>query len=183
MSAAGEMQFNPWVVAQDVGRFSFVDLLYRHRLALLPTILVGLGQKVGLDVANTREAGGRLFRHEVAAASVLHNGRVRCTRRANYCAKGNKQFFTCLHFLACSLVAVGALAGGPLCYLHFIACSWGRATWVCDVCDVSRGFFRKFLIRVHEEVSQKTLKNVANVASKILHIQGGTAHAKNRGRE
>lgn len=182
MSAAGEMQFNPGVVAQDIGRLGFIDLLYRHRLALLPAILTSLGQEVRFDVANTRKSGAGLLRNKVAALAILHDGRVRGARCADYCTQGNKQFFTCLHFFAPFFFAVCVVAGGPLCYLHFIACSWGRATWVCVACVDIRPFLRNFLIRVHEEVSQKTVIFDASDASKKLHVQGGAAHAKNRGR-
>lgn len=155
MSAAGEMQFNPGVIAQDIRRLSFVDLLYRHRLALLSAMLVSLGQKVGLDIANSRKAGSRLLRYEVAAFPVLHDGRVRGARRANNCTQANKQFFTCLHFLARSLVVIGVLAGGRASNSHFIACSsyLHFSTW--NVWNVSRGFLDKFLVYTSKKLVKK----------------------------
>lgn len=76
--------------------------------------------------------------------------------------QGNQQFFTYSHFLAPSEVAAGALAADRACNLHFITCNLQRATWVCTVCTVSTPFLWKFLIRVREEVSQKSMENGTN---------------------
>jgi hypothetical protein len=70
----------------------------------------------------------------------------------------------------------------------FAICNLLRVRWLgrragCVVCVVSTPFLRKFLIRVREEVSQKSMRNDANDASKKLQIQGRAAHAKNRGGE
>lgn len=84
-------------------------------------------------------------------------------------------------FANCSLPRVRFVQVFAICNLLRVRCGW--VAGVCDVCDIKRLFFRKFLIRVHEKVSQKTLKNVANVASKKLQIQRRAAHAENGGGE
>ncbi|KCV31047.1 hypothetical protein L495_1752 [Bordetella bronchiseptica CARE970018BB] len=166
------------------------------RAAVAPVLAASVGFGVGLvDVPLDRGFRDAVFSGYVDAqghtavslASAdhypirpLHRGGAACQKQHAY---GNQQFFTYSHFLAPYGIAAGALAVARLCNTHFITCSKRRATWVCLVCLVSTPFFRKFLIRVHEKVTQKSMRNEANEASKKLHVQGGRRHAENRGGE
>lgn len=74
--------------------------------------------------------------------------RLLCRTTRKNCAQGNKQFFTCLHFLASFFAAVCVLAGGCRGYLHSIACLNSLHASACVACVALSHFLWKFLIRV-----------------------------------
>jgi hypothetical protein len=150
MSAAGEMQLNPGVVAQDIRGLGLINLLYLHLLAQRAAVLAGLGQKFGLNVTNTREASRGLLRNKIAAFAVLHDGRVRGTRRAKNYAQGNKQFITCSHLFTPSRIATGAGRSAGTGNKQIIACSSHRAVEICVVSSFLPLFYGSFS-RVHEK--------------------------------